>query len=303
MSNFFSVIMPVYNKEDFVNRAINSVLSQSFKNFELVVVVDESTDSSLEKVLSYRDERITVLRRFTPGPGGYAARNLGILNSHAPWIAFLDADDVWSTDHLQSMFAEIDRHQCNLDMVVMGYESDTGRVCSLDAGSSVLSQKNMLELFAQRDFIHTNCFSVERSVLEATGAFPEGRARQGGDADTWLRIVLTGTRFRVLPRITSFYYSKVGGVIANKKNMKGAHPIVATVKEIQKSRRHDQSTIILLKRISNRKSISWMLHKKMSGYFDLSDFRNIFWPCLGVKGTLKTLLLFLPAPVLRKFIA
>src|SRR5699024_163714 len=101
---FFSVVIPVYNKGPHISRAIESVLKQTFTDFELLVVCDPSTDNSTDMVEKYRNEGITILHRDKPGPGGYAARNLGIINSKGQWIAFLDADDEWVCNHLELLF-------------------------------------------------------------------------------------------------------------------------------------------------------------------------------------------------------
>ena len=90
---FFSVIIPVGNKAPHLDRSINSVLNQSFKDFELILIDDATTDGSAAKLAGFTDYRIRLLKRSQPGPGGYAARNLGIKESRTNWIAFLDADD------------------------------------------------------------------------------------------------------------------------------------------------------------------------------------------------------------------
>ena len=89
---FFSVVIPVFNKDEHVERAINSVLCQSFEDFELLLICDPSTDSSTDKVEKIMDSKVKIFYRDEPGPGGYAARNLGIVNATADWVAFLDAD-------------------------------------------------------------------------------------------------------------------------------------------------------------------------------------------------------------------
>jgi len=103
LSPFFSVIIPVHNKAPHVDRAINSVLTQSCTDFELVIIDDASTDGSADKITAYSEERIKLHKRSDPGPGGYAARNLGIENANGQWVAFLDADDMWFPDHLKNL--------------------------------------------------------------------------------------------------------------------------------------------------------------------------------------------------------
>lgn len=86
-----SVIIPLYNKEAIIRRSIDSVLSQSYSNFELIIVNDGSTDGSAEVVKSIDDDRIIYIEQDNAGPS--KARNTGIKKAIAEWIVFLDADD------------------------------------------------------------------------------------------------------------------------------------------------------------------------------------------------------------------
>lgn len=100
-----SVIIPLYNKEQVVNNTIQSVLNQSFTNFELIVVNDGSTDNSVEVVKSIKDERITIVNQENGGPG--KARNTGVAHSHGEWILFVDADDELLPDALFNYYLTI----------------------------------------------------------------------------------------------------------------------------------------------------------------------------------------------------
>ncbi len=96
---FFSVIIPLYNKSKYIERTINSVLNQSFKDFEIVVVDDGSDDDGPGKVKVINDSRIRLIRQVNKGVS--LARNRGINESNGRYIAFLDADDFWCECHLQ----------------------------------------------------------------------------------------------------------------------------------------------------------------------------------------------------------
>ena len=88
---YISVIIPLYNKELIVERSIKSVLNQSFKDFELIIVDDGSTDGSVSIVESIHDDRIRLFKQENGGPS--KAKNTGVLNAKSSWVVFLDADD------------------------------------------------------------------------------------------------------------------------------------------------------------------------------------------------------------------
>src|SRR5690606_18820867 len=95
----FSIVIPLYNKEQSVTNTLQSVLNQTFTEFEVVIVNDGSTDNSVEKVEAFNDPRIRLIHQANAGVS--AARNKGIKEANYEWIAFLDADDLWMEDHLQ----------------------------------------------------------------------------------------------------------------------------------------------------------------------------------------------------------
>ena len=94
----FSVVIPLYNKEATVSRAIHSVLAQSVKSFELIVINDGSSDNSVDRVLAIKDERIALVEQDNQGVS--VARNRGIKIAKYPYLVFLDADDEWRPDFL-----------------------------------------------------------------------------------------------------------------------------------------------------------------------------------------------------------
>jgi glycosyltransferase involved in cell wall biosynthesis len=106
----FSVIMPVYNHVAYVGRAIGSVLAQTWRDFELIVVDDGSTDKSGEIIDAYAagDDRVVAVHQ--PNSGQGAARNAGIKRARAEWLAYLDSDDVWFADTLANYAAYIADH-------------------------------------------------------------------------------------------------------------------------------------------------------------------------------------------------
>ena len=100
-SPFFSVILPLYNKQQSVTSTIESVLSQSFSEFELVVVDDGSTDGSLSRVQAFNDDRIRIVEQSNQGVS--VARNVGVAEAGADTVAFIDADDRWHSEFLATI--------------------------------------------------------------------------------------------------------------------------------------------------------------------------------------------------------
>jgi len=102
-----SVIIPTYNREDLVCEAIQSVLEQTYRNFEIIVVDDGSTDDTKQALIPYKD-RITYI--YQENQGGAAARNTGIKAAKGKYIAFLDSDDLWFPQKLERQVEILDNH-------------------------------------------------------------------------------------------------------------------------------------------------------------------------------------------------
>ena len=197
-SVIFSVIMPIYNKEVYIRQAIDSVFKQTLQSFEIIIVCDPSTDNSNREVEKITDSRVKVYYRDKPGPGGYAARNLGIKKAQGEWLAFLDADDVWYPDHLEKMkkLSEtypneyflgsgwlIKSHASSTECPFFKLYKDKGLV-SLSAKDYILFSINK-----KRPVLTSMC-CIKRSSPVAEDLFPEDRgAKRGGDLYAWLKLV------------------------------------------------------------------------------------------------------------------
>ena len=94
-----SVVIPLYNKAPYIDRALRSVLAQTFQDFEVIIVDDGSTDGGAKIVKSTTDKRIKLIQQKNSGVS--AARNRGIQESKSKLIAFLDADDEWKSRFLE----------------------------------------------------------------------------------------------------------------------------------------------------------------------------------------------------------
>ncbi|PSR53987.1 hypothetical protein AHMF7605_10885 [Adhaeribacter arboris] len=207
---FFSVIIPVHNKLPHLDRSINSVLHQTYSNFEVILVDDASSDGSSEKLTEFTDVRVRRFRRQTPGPGGYAARNVGIENARYDWICFLDADDEWKLNLLETI-AEVIQNNSKLDIISWGWFWTKGKEKKLDAYSTFNKNYSTKE-FTLIDFlkgpqpIWTGAVAIKTDVLKKAGKFPENEFKRGGDMDTWTRCLWNSKESVWINKAMSYYH-------------------------------------------------------------------------------------------------
>lgn len=187
-----SVVIPLYNKAASILSTLECVRSQSFADWEVVVVDDGSTDGSGDIVNAINDSRIRVINLQNSGVS--AARNRGIHEAKGEFIAFLDADDEWNKDYIATQF-ELTLKYPECDVFAMNYEfQDTN-------GKKTPTIINKLP-FTDTDGILTNYFGVascshpplwtsavmvKKSALQSIGGFPMG-IKSGEDLLTWARL-------------------------------------------------------------------------------------------------------------------
>lgn len=193
----FSVIVPLYNKEDTIQRAVNSALRQKRLPAEIFIIDDGSTDESVRRVNDIKSPLVRVISQANHGPG--FARNVGISLSRARYCAFLDADDEWHPNHLENAASAFsDKAECSA--YVCGYNSGSYR----EARPNLIRQLNMSgcvtppldasgpTLKGLVDAMHSSCVVVKAETFRCLGGFFEkDQCVYGEDSFLWLRILLT----------------------------------------------------------------------------------------------------------------
>lgn len=184
----FSVIIPLYNKELSIRNTIQSVINQKYKNFEVLVVNDGSTDNSIQVVEQIKDPRIRIINKLNGGVS--SARNRGIKESVYEWIAFLDGDDLWDTVYLEEMnqfiidFPDADVYGCAFDDNFNG--SVTLRNFFLPTDYKGYISNYFQHAHKSLLFWPTSTI-VSKSALLNVGGFDE-RIDMGEDIDLWIRL-------------------------------------------------------------------------------------------------------------------
>jgi glycosyltransferase involved in cell wall biosynthesis len=187
---FFSVVIPLYNKEGTINRAVESVLCQKFKDFELIVIDDGSTDNGLEVLDSITDNRLVVISQRNKGVS--TARNVGVNKACGKLVCFLDADDVWMPDHLTTLYSLYkDNSTASLFSCRHSVVDESGSAFlrkpyakTADFGG-VLT--DFFEVYKFLEVVNSSTAAASKISLTEIGGFPESSNR-GEDIWTWLRL-------------------------------------------------------------------------------------------------------------------
>lgn len=213
----FSIVIPIYNKELHLRRSIDSVLNQTYGDFELILVEDASTDNSRRVIESYVDSRIRVFFREKPGPGGYAARNFGINQAKFDWVAFLDADDEWDKARLEKL-ATLSKDFPDAQVLSSGWnEFFTDEKISHDEYFKKYTNYpshcfDIFTLLLDKQPICTSVAVVKKDLLLSVEGFDE-KWKRGADLELWLRLLLTGAKGAWLNERTAVYYKNATNMV------------------------------------------------------------------------------------------
>lgn len=212
---YISVVIPLYNKEKYILRAIDSVLAQTHFDFELIVVDDGSTDNSAKLVNTIKDKRVTLVSQANGGVS--KARNTGVRKAKARWVAFLDADDEYEPDFLKeaASFLKNNAHS-NLSFIGANYYiGSKSRVAHTDVIKSGIY--DYFTLFGnQKSPNHSSTTVINKDVFLSIGGFPEG-IKQFEDWIAWFKLGLSGN-FGYLSTPLGVYHFVENSVARTKRN-------------------------------------------------------------------------------------
>ncbi len=208
-----SVIITTYNSEKFIPQSLQSVLNQTYKNLEIIVVDDQSSDRTQELVQSFilDDDRIKLIATKHAGRPS-VTRNIGVDNSSADYIAFLDGDDVWTPDKIERQIKYLLNHpECAL---VYSMSITFGDVNFFSPHFEVLpllnkAAKTKDDLITKGNSITCSSVLCRKEIFYNTGKFDEDPDLKVEDYDLWIRMGDFGA-YGFIPRIHIYYRIHAG---------------------------------------------------------------------------------------------
>jgi glycosyltransferase involved in cell wall biosynthesis len=196
-----SVIIPAYNSEKTIQKTINSVLGQNFTDLEVIVINDDSQDSTLDIVSQFNDSRLKIFSY--PHGGGSLSRNRGFSHAVGEFVSFLDADDLWTLDKLKCQLEALQRTPTA--MVAYSwtdYIDESDRF--LCAGTHITANGDVYEQLLIANFLENGSNPlIRREAFSELGGFDESLPA-GQDWDMWLRLAAR-YHFVAVPAVQIFY--------------------------------------------------------------------------------------------------
>ena len=204
-----SIVIPTYNHSKFISKALDSVINQTYKNWEAIIIDNNSTDNTDKVINRYIDPRIKHLKIDNDGVIA-KSRNLGINEAKAEWIAFLDSDDWWTKDKLEVCLSKIDK---NIDFIYHAHEyvkkSKFFLKKKIIKGRELkkpILKDLLIGSITKGTQISNSSVIVRKNILFKIGGLNENKILVGADDyDTWLRIAQITDQFLYINKKLSYY--------------------------------------------------------------------------------------------------
>jgi glycosyltransferase involved in cell wall biosynthesis len=222
-----SVVIPTYNRSDTICRAVGSVLSQTYKDWEILIIDNFSVDGSWELIESLASQRIRPFRIRNNGVIA-VSRNIGIDNARGDWIAFLDSDDWWKPRKLESCVDQIEK---NTDIIYHDLTAVSGTVKKnvlRRYKSRSLVGPAFKDLIANGNALLNSGVIVRKGCLNAIGGIAMDENLVGAeDFDTWLTLAKKGFCFKRVPEELGYYWNGGGNYTNPKRTIRCIYSIMS----------------------------------------------------------------------------
>lgn len=214
----FSIVIPTYNHAHLIGRCLDSVVGQTFTNWEAIVVNNFSQDNTIEVVEGYGDARIRLVN-FSNGGVIAASRNRGVAEARGEWICFLDSDDWWTPDKLEQCLPLLSQSDLLYhDMrIVRGQTRTWGRRTQL-RGRKLRPDSAFEDMLLYGNPIINSSVVMRRSLVYKLGPVSEDKELVAvEDFDYWLRAARVKARLTYIPKVLGYYWMGGGNMSVSIK--------------------------------------------------------------------------------------
>lgn len=242
----YSVVIPLYNKAEYISRTLKSVLAQSFQNFEVIVVDDGSRDDSLKIARQTDSDKIRVIAQENQGTA--IARNTGIEHASGEYIAFLDADDEWKSNYLETIDTLTEKYPQS-DVFVTAYRVVMGKN-KYNYSSRLTPDEGCLESYWMTfqypyDFVWTSATVIRKSTVLKAGCFKPGE-RIGQDLDLWARVARINPRVAYSSAVCVDYNRNAGQNAREREKIAYAKAFLQDLEEEMKNPEHSREELDMI---------------------------------------------------------
>lgn len=208
MNDLVSIIMPSYNTENFIVDTINSVLKQTYKNWELIIVDDCSTDNTMDILKQFNDDRIKICKN-EKNSGAAISRNKALREAKGKWVAFLDSDDLWYPDKLEKQIKFMEDNDYHFSYT--NYEEIDEESKSLNrliTGPKKITKRKMY------NYCWLGCLTVMYDA-ETIGVIQIKDIRKNNDYAMWLQVCKKEKCYLLEECLAKYRRGRVGSISSN----------------------------------------------------------------------------------------
>lgn len=272
-----SVVIPTYNRAHLLKRSVGSVLAQSYKNFEIIIVDDFSTDDTQQVVMSMQDSRIRYIR-LDQNYGGSYARNVGIRSSNGLYIAFQDSDDEWCRTKLQEQIVLLENSDKNVGLVYTGFNRVSDEdVVYVPSGCVRKKQGDVFFEIIRGNFVGTPTVLIRKKCFDRAGYFDVDLPRLQ-DWDLFIRVSMY-YKFLLINKPLVLAHHQSDSISANKKALITAYKIIISkyffIYKLQKNIASDLY-VSLSRVLFEVNDSSWRKYIFRSLFFNIFNIRALF---------------------------
>ena len=218
-----SIVIPTYNHAKYLDKALNSIIEQTYKNWEIIVVDNFSSDSTEEVVLKYKDSKIKYIKVKNDGVIA-KSRNTGISNAKGDWIAFLDSDDWWSPKKLETIFPYLNQSNDFIYHNLQIINKDNVKTKKKTLKSRSLRQPITLDLILNGNPICNSSVVVRKKFLEKIGGLNESKEMIAAeDYNAWIKISCLTDKFLYVSKSLGYYLVHEKGISHKDMSIPSRH--------------------------------------------------------------------------------